>query len=128
MACVSLMMPLASAQSFHYTTDPTAEDLQLQLGMLQRQLDKQAEAMDELERQRYEIEASKIRKSEDDAIHQMVSSLERQFIAGNGLNNDQVEWVKGAGWFARNRPTSIYRPYLRRLYALYFAEKRRRGR
>jgi hypothetical protein len=83
--------------------------------------------LDEISRQQYERAAAESRKAEDETIQQLVTSLENQFLGGKGLTNGEVEWVKAAGWFAKNKQGSVYQPYLERLYRLYFSEKKRRG-
>ena len=89
---------------------------------------------DEIEFDRFQQEAA-LRKQALDMqqqkraaeIEQVIAGLEQQIRSGQGLLNDQVEWVKATGMLARNVPSSEYRPYLSRLTVIFNTEKLRRG-
>lgn len=84
-----------------------AQQTDYQLRELQYQLDDIRKSMQRAQSDRdaahWQAQQQEKARSEKQDIEFVVSTLEKQFKAGEGLSNGQVEWVKAAGYFGKKK-------------------------
>lgn len=101
-----------------------------QLNNLQYEIEQLQKALKKAEREQaaseWEAEQRQKARSEKEQIELFISSMEAKHRDGLGLTNDEVQWVKAAGYMGKNQYGSPFATHVNRLYTLYFTEQKRR--
>jgi hypothetical protein len=102
-------------------------ELDRQRRQLARLKDEQQSQTDEIRGENRDAALASLRQKRAFEIANSIVSMEATLRQGNGLTDEQVNWIRAAGAHGKAYVDSDFRPYVQRLYALYFAEKNRRG-